>query len=57
MTAFGAVGRERGGGMKRPRLSYNVAVYHRDVRGRRRERAGPSGAGAIRPGSCSWPSR
>ena len=27
--AFGAVGREVAAGMKRPRLSYNVAVYHR----------------------------
>ena len=28
--------------MKRPRLSYNVAVYHRDVRRRRRDRREPS---------------
>lgn len=28
-TAFGEVGREVAAGMKRPRLSYNVAVYHR----------------------------
>ncbi|HEV8403741.1 MAG TPA: hypothetical protein VGQ31_11990 [Candidatus Limnocylindrales bacterium] len=28
-AAFGAVGRDVAGGMKRPRLSYNVAVYHR----------------------------
>ena len=27
--AFGAVGREVAAGLKRPRLSYNVAVYHR----------------------------
>jgi hypothetical protein len=27
--AFGAVGREVGAEMKRPRISYNVAVYHR----------------------------
>jgi hypothetical protein len=27
--AFGAPGREVAGGMKRPRLTYNVAVYHR----------------------------
>lgn len=27
--AFGAIGREVGAGLKRPRLSYNVAVYHR----------------------------
>ena len=27
--AFGAVGRDVAGGLKRPRLSYNVAVYHR----------------------------
>ena len=30
-TAFGAVGREVAAGMKRPRLSYNVAVYHRTI--------------------------
>ncbi len=29
--AFGAVGREVAAGMKRPRLSYNVAVYHRTI--------------------------
>jgi hypothetical protein len=29
--AFGAVGREVAEGMKRPRLSYNVAVYHRTI--------------------------
>ena len=28
-SAFGAAGREVASGMKRPRLSYNVAVYHR----------------------------
>jgi len=28
-AAFGAIGREVASGMKRPRLSYNVAVYHR----------------------------
>jgi hypothetical protein len=28
-AAFGADGREVAAGMKRPRLSYNVAVYHR----------------------------
>jgi hypothetical protein len=28
-SAFGAIGREVAAGMKRPRLSYNVAVYHR----------------------------
>lgn len=28
--AFGAVGREVAAELKRPRLSYNVAVYHRD---------------------------
>ena len=28
-AAFGPVGREVAAGMKRPRLSYNVAVYHR----------------------------
>jgi len=27
--AFGAVGREVGAGLRRPRLSYNVAIYHR----------------------------
>ena len=30
-AAFGAVGHEVAGGMKRPRLSYNVAVYHRTI--------------------------
>jgi hypothetical protein len=29
-AAFGAVGRELAEGLKRPRLSYNVAVYHRE---------------------------
>ena len=29
--AFGAVGRSVAAGMKRPRLSYNVAVYHRTL--------------------------
>jgi SAM-dependent methyltransferase len=29
--AFGAVGREVGAGMTRPRLTYNVAVYHRTL--------------------------
>ena len=29
--AFGEVGREVAGTMKRPRLSYNVAVYHRTL--------------------------
>lgn len=29
--AFGDVGREVAAGMKRPRLSYNVAVYHRTL--------------------------
>jgi hypothetical protein len=29
--SFGDVGREVATGMKRPRLSYNVAVYHRTV--------------------------
>ena len=33
--AFGAVGRGVAAGMKRPRLSYNVAVYHRTFGGRR----------------------
>jgi hypothetical protein len=28
-SGFGAVGREVAAGMRRPRLSYNVAVYHR----------------------------
>ena len=28
-AAFGAIGRDVASGMKRPRLSYNVAVYHR----------------------------
>ena len=28
-SGFGAVGREVAAAMKRPRLSYNVAVYHR----------------------------
>ena len=31
--AFGAVGREVAVAMKRPRLSYNVAVYHRTIGG------------------------
>ena len=30
--AFGAVGREVASGLKRPRLSYNVAIYHRGLR-------------------------
>jgi len=30
-AAFGASGREVAAGMKRPRLSYNVAVYHRTL--------------------------
>jgi hypothetical protein len=30
-AAFGAAGREVAAGMKRPRLSYNVAVYHRTL--------------------------
>ena len=30
-AAFGDVGREVAATMKRPRLSYNVAVYHRDL--------------------------
>jgi hypothetical protein len=30
---FGAVGREVGEGLRRPRLSYNVAVYHRGRNG------------------------
>ena len=30
-AAFGEVGREVAGTMKRPRLSYNVAVYHRTL--------------------------
>jgi SAM-dependent methyltransferase len=30
-AAFGAVGRSVAAGMKRPRLSYNVAVYHRTL--------------------------
>jgi hypothetical protein len=29
--SFGDVGREVAAGMKRPRLSYNVAVYHRTI--------------------------
>ncbi|TFG68130.1 MAG: hypothetical protein E4H24_04415 [Thermomicrobiales bacterium] len=29
--AFGESGREVAGGLKRPRLSYNVAIYHRTV--------------------------
>ena len=36
--AFGAVGREVAAGMKRPRLSYNVAVYHRTLRSAGRDR-------------------
>jgi hypothetical protein len=28
-AAFGSVGEEVGAGMRRPRLSYNVAIYHR----------------------------
>jgi hypothetical protein len=27
--AFGATGRELGGRLTRPRLSYNLAIYHR----------------------------
>jgi hypothetical protein len=30
-AAFGDTGREVAGSMTRPRLSYNVAVYHRDI--------------------------
>jgi hypothetical protein len=30
-AAFGAIGREVAAAMSRPRLSYNVAVYHRTV--------------------------
>ena len=30
--AFGELGREVAAGMKRPRLSYNVAIYHRTMR-------------------------
>jgi hypothetical protein len=30
-AAFGAIGREVAGAMQRPRLSYNIAVYHRTV--------------------------
>jgi SAM-dependent methyltransferase len=30
-ASFGAIGREVAAAMKRPRLSYNVAVYHRTV--------------------------
>lgn len=32
-ASFGAAGREVAAGMKRPRLSYNVAVYHQTVGG------------------------
>jgi hypothetical protein len=30
-AAFGAIGREVAGAMQRPRLSYNIAVYHRTL--------------------------
>jgi len=30
-AAFGSVGRALAGGMTRPRLSYNVAIYHRTI--------------------------
>ena len=32
-AAFGAVGRDVGAEMTRPRLSYNLAVYHRTFEG------------------------
>lgn len=40
---FGAVGRELGEGLRRPRLSYNVAVYHRGRHGE------PRPADEVRP--------
>ena len=40
-TAFGDTGSTVGAGLKRPRLSYNVAIYHRSRGGRPAEVAGP----------------
>ena len=36
-AAFGDAGRTVAAGLKRPRLSYNVAIYHRTFGGQRRE--------------------
>lgn len=41
-AAFGAEGEALGSGLKRPRLSYNVAVYHRMRGGIAAESAGPA---------------
>jgi SAM-dependent methyltransferase len=40
-AAFGDAGTSVGAGLKRPRLSYNVAIYHRSRGGRPAEVAGP----------------
>lgn len=57
-AAFGEVGRDVAAGLKRPRLSYNVAVYHRTVgEPRVASGSGPNVASGRRPGVASraWP--
>jgi len=44
--AFGERGREVGGGLRRPRLTYNVAVYHRTRGGRSAPDPAPMAAAA-----------
>jgi SAM-dependent methyltransferase len=55
-STFGEAGRALGAGLKRPRLSYNVAVYHRtrgDARATSRAEDGAVGA-AEGPGVGAW---
>ena len=55
--AFGAVGLDVAAGLKRPRLSYNVAAVRTGPIGAPGMSAARGGAGGgSRPGCCSWPS-
>jgi hypothetical protein len=45
-AAFGDAGRRVAASMKRPRLSYNVAIYHRTLGAGRTRSAGAGGTGA-----------
>jgi SAM-dependent methyltransferase len=49
-SAFGAVGAEVAGALKRPRLSYNVAIYHRTRGGRLADADEPTSLAVARGG-------
>jgi len=51
-SAFGPAGRELGSTLKRPRLSYNVAIYHRTRGGEPSREAGAGAGEAVGSGAA-----